>query len=84
MASPTQSSVTVDDALSRLQDVHNALGDVKGPLSQDTRLQALSAARNLVAALEKPEEVVMQYGFEVSPLSKINDLESVSKKTLTY
>lgn len=32
---------------------------------ENSRLQALAAARRLVATLEKPEEVVMRYAFEV-------------------
>ncbi|KAL9095538.1 MAG: hypothetical protein Q9165_002409 [Trypethelium subeluteriae] len=51
------------------------LGKVRNGLpSEDARKQALNTARILVKALEKPEEVVMHYVYEVrDPLERLKE-----------
>ena len=50
----------------RIQSILEELGD-DGSLQEDeaARRQALASARSLVKALERPEEVMMHYAFEV-------------------
>ena len=63
-------AISVQDASRQLRRIQDALGQSDGDLLSDNeRNRALTEAKQLVLALEKPEEVVMRYGFEVRSFS---------------
>ena len=49
----------------QIQQASINLRSTKGGIDEDSRKVALSLAKELVLALEKPEDVVMRYAFEV-------------------
>lgn len=49
----------------QIQQATIDLSTPKGAINEDSRKMTLSLAKNLVLALEKPEDVVMRYLFEV-------------------
>ena len=49
----------------QIQQASINLRSTKGRIDEDSRKVALSLAKELVLALEKPEDVVMRYVFEV-------------------
>lgn len=59
-----------DVSLSLIQQIQQAsinLRTARGGIDEDSRKMTLSLAKELVLQLEKPEDVVMRYVFEVRP-----------------
>lgn len=62
-----------DNQLSSLiNDLHDATNALSSYKSDCARQKGLAIAQELVAALEKPEEVVFRQAFEVSSLKRLS------------
>lgn len=51
--------------IQQIQHASNSLGTSKGDVNENSRKKTLLLAKELVATLEKPEDVIMRYAFEV-------------------
>lgn len=68
MDSIVAKTTSIQDMSSLDQQIRQATIDLstpKGAINDDSRKLTLSLAKNLVLALENPEDVVMRYLFEV-------------------
>lgn len=62
-----KSTQTVSSLVQEIQQASIALSTSKDGIDESSRKTTLSLAKELVAALENPEDVVMRYVFEVWP-----------------
>lgn len=60
-----ESTQDVSFLLQQIQQASTNLRTPEGAIDDNSRKTALSLAKQLVNALEKPEDVVMRYAFEV-------------------
>lgn len=60
-----ESTQDVSSLLQKIQIASTTLHTPEGAIDDNSRKVALSRAKQLVNALEKPEDVVMRYAFEV-------------------
>lgn len=60
-----QSFQDVSSLLQQIQQASTSLHTPEGVIYDNSRKTALALAKQLVNALEKPEDVVMRYAFEV-------------------
>lgn len=60
-----ESTQDVSSLLQQLQQTSTNLRTPEGAINDNSRKAALLLAKQLVNALEKPEDVVMRYAFEV-------------------
>jgi hypothetical protein len=66
------STIAISSAIQRMQTSLKGLERENGIQNEDAHSDALAAARNLIEALEGPEEVVMRNAFEVPLPSSFN------------
>ena len=68
MSPPIMEPVTTQSVSSLLQQMNasNTSRTSEGSLDESSRKQILAAAKKLVATLEQPTDVIMQYAWEVS------------------
>lgn len=55
----------IPSVVQQIQRASSDMAMLEGPVDEDNRKQALSLAKGHVSSLEKPEDVVMRYAFEV-------------------
>ncbi len=60
-----ESTQDVSSLIQKIQQASVNLSATQGAIDEGSRKKTLSLAKELVAALEKPEDVVMRYAFEV-------------------
>lgn len=67
LARPDRPEATQDVSflVQQIQQASTSLHTPEGAIDNNSRKKALSLAKQLVNALEKPEDVVMRYAFEV-------------------